>query len=439
MREMRWRIVLYNVLLAVTVVVAAPWIAYQLLAVSRRKEGISQRLGNSPANPGSPVWFHAVSVGEVRAVTPVMEELAKRLKNASRMVLSTVTVTGQETARRECLFAENIFYFPLDFPLAVSRAFARIGPSMFITAETEFWPNFLFGCFKRGVPVVVVNGRISDRSFSRYMRFRWFFHPFLRGVSLFLMQSDEDARRILAMGAAEESVEVTGNTKYDVKPVPAELPVEVRNWAESSFLLVAGSTHGGEEEIILNALEMTGLSDVRLAVVPRHPERFDEVAGLLLDRNIPFVRLSGLTAGRRISEKVLLVDAMGVLDAFYSVAGAAFVGGSLVPVGGHNLLEPAMYGVPVLTGPNLQNFRDIADALIESGGCRIVEDGDSLANALRSLKDNWQEWERMGNAAKSVFARRTGAARRDVDAILPYIGGSPSNPGNHRFEDKGQG
>ncbi|GBE14656.1 3-deoxy-D-manno-octulosonic acid transferase [bacterium BMS3Abin14] len=289
---------------------------------------------------------------------------------------------------------------------------------MFITAETEFWPNFFFWCFLRGVPVIVVNGRISDRSFVRYLRFRWFFRPFLQRVSLFLMQSEEDARRILALGALEGSVEVTGNTKYDVNSVPAELPVEVRNWAESSFLLVAGSTHGGEEEIILNALEMTGLSDVRLALVPRHPERFNEVADLLADRGIPFARLSGIVDGREISERVILVDAMGVLDGFYEQADAAFVGGSLVPVGGHNLLEPAMHGVPVLTGPNLQNFREITDALIKAGGCRIVEDGDSLANALRSLKDNWQEWERMGNAAKSVFARRTGAARRDVDAIF---------------------
>ncbi len=418
MRDMWWRIALYNVLLAIAIVIASPWVLYQLLGSPRRKKGLLQRLGGSPANSGSPIWFHAVSVGEVRAVVPVMEEIGGRVENAGRMVLSTVTVTGQETARRECPFAESIFYFPLDLPFAVSRSFDRVRPSMFVTAETEFWPNFFFGCFLRGVPVIVVNGRISDRSFVRYLRFRWFFRPFLQRVSLFLMQSEEDARRILALGALEGSVEVTGNTKYDVNSVPAELPVEVRNWAESSFLLVAGSTHGGEEEIILNALEMTGLSDVRLALVPRHPERFNEVADLLADRGIPFARLSGIVDGREISERVILVDAMGVLDGFYEQADAAFVGGSLVPVGGHNLLEPAMHGVPVLTGPNLQNFREITDALIKAGGCRIVEDGDSLANALRSLKDNWQEWERMGNAAKSVFARRTGAARRDVDAIF---------------------
>jgi len=417
-RDMWWRIALYNVLLAIAVVIASPWVIYQLLGVSRRKEGLLQRLGGSPGNSGSPIWFHAVSVGEVRAVIPVMEGLAKRVEKMRPLILSTVTVTGQETAERECPFAESIFYFPLDLPFAVSRSFGRVRPSMFITAETEFWPNFFFGCFRRGIPVIVVNGRISDRSFSRYRRFRWFFRPFLQRVSLFLMQSEEDARRILAMGAREESVEVTGNTKYDVKPVSAKLPAEVRDWAQSSFLLVAGSTHGGEEEIILDALQNDDLSQIRLALVPRHPERFDDVAELLFDRGTPFARLSDLVDGRGIGERVLLVDAMGVLDGFYAMADLAFVGGSLVPVGGHNLLEPAMHGVPVLTGPNLQNFRDIADALIESGGCRIVEAGDSLVSALCRLKNDDRELERRGKAAYSVSHRKTGAARKDVDAIL---------------------
>jgi len=383
---MWWRMLVYNLVIVAAFLAAAPWIAWQVVFVKRRREGISQRLGGVPRSDGNVIWCHAVSVGEVRAVAPMLSLIRKEKGAGERLVLSTVTPTGQETARRECGFVKNIFYFPFDLPFVVGRAIRRVDPEIFITAETEIWPNFFAGCFNRRIPVVVVNGRISDHSFSRYRRFRWFFRPILERVSLFLMQSEEDARRIRDLGARPETVRVTGNTKYDRVPESVLLPEAVLRWAKKGFLLVAGSTHKGEEEIILEAVGGFDDGTILTALVPRHPERFEEVAHLLEGRKKSFSRYSRIVGnGDEIEGQVVLVDAMGVLDGFYGIADAAFVGGSLVPTGGHNLLEPAMYGVPVLTGPSLFNFREMAKALVESGKCTVVENVIELADALHFL------------------------------------------------------
>ena len=343
------RLLLYNAIILAFGILTLPWVIYQLVFVKKRRLGLAQRFGRSPVMVEKTVWCHAVSVGEVRAVAPMLELLEEDEIARGRIVLSTVTVTGQETAKRECSFVETIFYFPLDLPLVTDRAIRRVNPEIFITAETEIWPNFFLSCFRRNIPVVIVNGRISDNSFSRYLRFRWFFRPILEKVTMFLMQSEEDARRIREMGVDPGTVRVTGNMKYDRLPEPVSLPDAVIRWAEGRFLLVAGSTHSGEEAVVLESVSGLKGRGILLALVPRHPERFDEVSGLLKERDIPFSRYTDIIKGVAVEGNVLLVDAMGVLDGFYALAEVAFVGGSLVPVGGHNLLEPAMHGVPVLT------------------------------------------------------------------------------------------
>ena len=390
---MQFRTLLYNLLLLVVLTLGLPWVFYNLLLVKKRRDGFRQRMGRAPEPDGPVIWCHAVSVGEVRAIEPMLQLLQADERTAGRIVLSTVTQTGQETAKRECDFVQRIFYFPLDFQFSVSRALNKIRPELFVTAETEIWPNFFRACFRKGIPVIIVNGRISDTSFPRYMKFRWFFKPFLQGVSMFLMQSHEDARRILELGARPETVAVTGNTKYDRKVAEVSLPDDVVHWCSSGFLFVAGSTHEGEEEAILECIEKLdpqdkGLSPIKTAIVPRHPERFDSVASLLDRKGISWVRFSEFDAGKSLRADVLLVDAMGILDGFYALANTAFVGGSLVPTGGHNLLEPAMHGVPVLTGPHLHNFREIAQALVDSGGCLIVPDGEALLVQLLALYEN---------------------------------------------------
>ncbi len=398
-----------------------PWVIYQLVFVKKRRPGLAQRFGRSPVMDKKTVWCHAVSVGEVRAISPMLMLLDEEERTKGRIVLSTVTLTGQETANRECGFVSRIFYFPLDLPFVVDRTIRRVKPEIFITTETEIWPNFFHSCFLRNIPVVVVNGRISDGSFSRYLKFRWFFRPLLEKVTMFLMQSEEDARRILELGANPDSVIITGNMKYDRVPEPVALPEDVKRWAEGGFLLVAGSTHAGEEEIVLEAINGLEETDILLALVPRHPERFGEVAGLLEEKGIPFTRYTDILTGSPVQGDVVLVDAMGVLDGFYALADVAFVGGSLVPVGGHNLLEPAMHGVPVLTGPYLHNFRDIAKSLVDSGGCLLCEDGESLSIKLRNLSGNKEELIAAGKAAKMVYEATKGAGQVNVREILACL------------------
>jgi 3-deoxy-D-manno-octulosonic-acid transferase len=418
------RVALYNLVLALTLLVGVPWLLLSLLFNPRRRVGIGARFGGAPDSGGErPLWIHAVSVGEVRAIAPMLSLLAGASGISRPLVLSTVTVTGQETARRECREAARIFYFPLDLPLAVGRALDRVRPSLFVTAETEIWPNFLAACFSRGVPVAVVNGRLSDRSFARYRRFAWLFRPFFARIDLFLMQSEEDARRALELGARRERVRVTGNTKYDGTLRQVEVPDAVRLWASSGPLLAAVSTHRGEESLLLDLLALPALEreGLLLALAPRHPERFDEVAALLTLRGVPFARWTEAGAGVA-QAKVLLVDAMGVLDGLFPLASLAFVGGSLVPTGGHNLLEPAMHGVPVLTGPHTQNFRDIALALIEAGGCREAVDAAGLAREVAELLANAPRRAAMGRAAKQASESARGASRRNAEAMLALLG-----------------
>ena len=239
-------ILAYNAILLVAGVFVIPWLVWQLLFVRKRRVGLGQRFGASPEFPSPTVWCHAVSVGEVKAMVPLLTLLEGAESTSGRVILSTVTVTGYGTAVREWGFPGRLFYFPLDLPFVIGRSLRRASPEIFITAETEIWPNFFSACFRRNIPVVIVNGRISDRSYSRYMRFRWFFRPILARVNLFLMQSEEDGRRIRDMGGKPETVKVTGNMKYDRGPEPVSLPEGVREWARGGFLLVGGSTHVGE-------------------------------------------------------------------------------------------------------------------------------------------------------------------------------------------------
>jgi 3-deoxy-D-manno-octulosonic-acid transferase len=412
------RLVLYNILILTIGILALPWIVYQILFVRRRRTGLAQRLGASPMFSDPTIWCHAVSVGEVKAIIPMLSLFEKSGKTRGRVVVSTVTPTGQETAKRECGFVKEIFYFPFDIPFLVGRVIQRINPEVFITAETEIWPNFFFTCFRRKIPVVIVNGRISDGSFPRYMKFRWFFRPILKRVTLFLMQSDEDARRIMDIGAREVSVKVTGNMKYDRSPEPVTLPKAINSWAHGGFLLVAGSTHAGEEEMLLHALKENEITDLYLAIVPRHPERFDDVARLLETENYLYSRFSELLAGRPPQGNIMLVDAMGVLDGFYALADAAFVGGSLVPVGGHNLLEPAMHRVPVITGPHIHNFRDISGALVKAGGCEVVRDSEALSVFVHTLVVDREKRDDMGDAARNACEATKGASEKNAWMIM---------------------
>ena len=336
--------------------------------------------------------------------------------------ISTTTRTGQALAR-ERFGADRVFYCPLDLPWAVRAYLNALEPKLLILAETEFWPNLLNGCFRRGIPVAVVNARISDRSWPRYQMLRVLWKPILGRIDRVMAQTDSDAERLRALGCRPEAVSVAGNLKFDVRATK-EAEVTRRLRGTPRRILVAGSTLEGEESALLEAWPRLLERDPELVMIlaPRHPERFGTVAGLLDRSDIPWVRRSDWKAQTSGAEsplrpgQILLLDTIGELASVYSLAAVAFVGGSLVPAGGHNPLEPAQFGVPILMGPHYANFRAITEDLIAHQGIRIAP-SEELAQALIDVLTRRSEAAAMGERARRVFEQQAGATERCVEAI----------------------
>jgi len=430
---------LYNAGLLLTLVLGAPWWLWQMAATRKYREGLRERLGGVPerlverhldagkgasgsrADRRAGIWLHAVSVGEVLAVSRLVAELDARLPHY-RVLISTTTRTGQALAR-ERFGAERVFYCPLDLPWAVARYLEVLKPAMLVLAETEFWPNLLNGCFRRGIPVAVVNARISDRSWPRYQRLRRLWRPFLSRFAAVLAQSETDAARLLALGCAPDRVTVSGNLKFDVRAgEPAIATRLIRELAGSLALAVAGSTLEGEEAMLLAAWPAILASSAGLALVlaPRHPERFDSVAAILARSGFPWRRRSALGNNTLISGEIVLLDSIGELASVYSLASVAFVGGSLAPAGGHNPLEPAQFGVPVVMGPHFANFRGIVEALRSQDAIKITQAQD-LAGTIASLLGDRDAALAMGERGRRVFEEQAGATERTVSALMKIL------------------
>jgi 3-deoxy-D-manno-octulosonic-acid transferase len=418
--------IFYSLLLAVALAVSLPW---WLLRLGKYRAGITERLGRVPGRLGKPgesgcIWTHAVSVGEVLAVSRLIRELEKTSPKRP-VFISTTTATGQRLARER--FGEAwVFYAPIDFSFAVRAYLNRLHPAMLILAETEFWPNLLRLARKRGAAVAIVNARISDRSFPRYRRFRWFFSRVLSEVDLFLAQTELDAERLRQIGAATERVRVSGNLKFDVLAASHSPLVEDlrRAIAKNSPVIVCGSTAEGEDDLLLHAFHevLQQHPSTVMILAPRHPERFDGVAELVRSLGLIVVRRSSWTAAASsLAGCVFLLDSVGELAAVYALATLAFVGGSLVPgVGGHNILEPAQYGVPVLTGPNTFNFREIVNIFEKGGGLTIVNSTNLAGEWLRLLDDPEQR-RKLGAAARELFLKNSGATARTLQALQPLL------------------
>ncbi|MEE9234787.1 MAG: 3-deoxy-D-manno-octulosonic acid transferase [Candidatus Acidoferrales bacterium] len=422
---------LYSLLLGAALLLLSPYFLLKGLRQNKYLHNLRQRLGRLPdavrqpaprsSAPGA-VWLHAVSVGEALAVAPLLKELRQRLPGR-KLLVSTTTRTGQEVAAQR-LDCDATFYFPLDFAFACRRALEGVKPALVVIAETEIWPNFLRQARRRGARVVFVNGRISDRSFGRYRRFRFFVRRALANVDLFLMQSQEDARRLRELGAPAERVAVGGNLKFDLpQPARPAFLEELERVAQRAPIVVAGSTLAGEEKKILDALRVCTEMDGRQAVLllaPRHPERFEEVARLLAERGLRFIRRSRWSAidGR---PDVVLLDTLGELAGAYAAATVAFVGGSLVPAGGHNPIEPALWGKPVIFGPSMENFRDVARALLEAKAAYRVSSSDELGILLAALLADPIACRRAGEAARQMVERERGAAARAAARIAELL------------------
>jgi len=415
---------IYSALLAAGLLVTLPYWLIQRLRHGKYRAGLSERLGRIPqrltVRPERPtIWVHAVSVGEVLAVSGLVEKFNKHLPNY-RIVISTTTDTGQKLARTR-FGAENVFYFPLDFAFAIRPYLRQLRPELIVIAETEFWPNFLRLGKASGARIAVVNARISDRSWPKYRRFRHLLTRVLRQIDLFLTQTEEDARRLAQIGAPQERLQVTGNLKFDV-PAPVAPPIIASlraafQQADAGPVIVCGSTVEGEEPILLQAFVNVLASHPRaiLILAPRHPERFNEVAELLSQLGIRFWRRS-LWSGDPIVAGVLLIDSIGELAALYSLADVAFVGGSLVPRGGHNIIEPALHGVPIVVGNHTENFRDIVSLFQSRDAVRVVGPAE-LPLAFMELISNPAERIALGRRGTETLRAQMGATQRTMQAL----------------------
>jgi len=415
---------LYSTLLAFWLVITLPYWLIQMGRHGKYRAGLRDRLGKVPARLQLPstrptIWVHAVSVGEVVAVSGLVHELRRRFPQY-RVLVSTTTDTGQKLARQR-FGEENTFYFPLDFAFAVRPYLQSVRPQLIILAETEFWPNFLRLAKQTGVSIAVVNARISDRSLPGYRRIRGWVRTILSGVDLFLAQTDSDRNRLIEIGAASERVEVTGNLKFDVSPPP---PPPIIASLRSAFdragaepILVCGSTVEDEEPLLLRAFENVRASHPRAVMIlaPRHPERFVEVTALLEQLGMKFWRRS-LWNGEPIAGGVFMVDTIGELAALYSLGTLAFVGGSLVPRGGHNIIEPAQYGVPVIVGTHTENFRDIVGLFQSRNAVKVVGPAE-LPLAFMELISDEAERIALGKRGLEALLSQRGATQRTLAAL----------------------
>ena len=424
---------IYSALLGLFLLGTLPYWLLQMMRHGKYRAGLRQRLGKVPANIAlsreKPViWLHAVSVGEVVASAGVVEALQKKFPT-HRIVVSTTTDTGQRLAARR-FGADNVFYFPLDFALALRPYLTALSPQLIVVAETEFWPNFLRLAKQSGARIAVINSRISDRSRPGYERLRTWLRRVLDNVDLFLAQTEEDRRRLIAIGASAQRVSVSGNLKFDVAPPPA--PAIVASLRESvkqsgaGPVLVCGSTLDQEEGSLLSAFRniLANHPKAVLVLAPRHPERFAQVAELVDKLGFRLLRRS-LWSGEPVGGSVFLVDTIGELAALYSLATVAFVGGSLVPRGGHNILEPALYGVPVVTGNHYDNFRDIVNFFLSRNAVRVVGLAE-LPLVFMELIENPPSREALGRNALAALESQRGATARTVDALVQLVNRGPA-------------
>jgi 3-deoxy-D-manno-octulosonic-acid transferase len=425
----------YSLLLGLAMLLSWPYWLYQALRHGKYHAGFRERMGRIPArlrmgSNSRVIWVHAVSVGEVLAVSGLVQAMRRGFPE-HRILVSTTTDTGQAIARKR-FGEENVFYFPMDFAFAIRLFLRALRPELIVLAETEFWPNFLRLAHAGGAKIAVVNGRISDRSVSSYRRFRFALKRMLAQVDLFLAQTEQDGERLRTIRAPSERIQVTGNLKFDV-PLPSP-PAIVATLHESLAtenagpVLVCGSTVEGEEQLLLSAFQNVRAQRSRAVMIlaPRHPERFGEVANLVAATGLPFFRRSRWHA-EQLAGAVLLLDTVGELAALYALADIVFVGGSLVRRGGHNIIEPAQHGVAIIIGPHTENFRDVVAQFQVRNAVRIVAQ-DELASAFLSLLADDADRRALGQRAQETVRTQAGATTRTMEALQSLLTANHAAP-----------
>jgi len=440
---------IYNLFLTIFAVFIIPF----CLLKRKYRAGFRQRMGFYPPlskEKEKNIWIHAVSVGEVIASASLIKGL-KKMYPGCKIILSTVTAAGKRIAKEKIPDADFVIYFPFDFSLTVKRAFDSIAPAVCIIMETELWPNFLREANLRGIPVAVVNCRISEKSFGGYKKIRLFMKKVLKNVALFNVQTEDDRKRIIELGAVENNVRVCGNIKYDheFKSIEAEKIEEIKKTIgieNNDKILIAGSTHPGEEDVILDLYlnVLRSHPDLRLIIAPRHIERAGEVEEIVRRKWLVSMKKTELSNPpqsplyKRGEEgegrPIIILDTIGELSFMYSIADIVFVGGSLVPHGGQNILEPAFYKKPVLFGKYMMNFQEIAKEMVLSGGGIQVENWDGLKKEVEGLLNDGKRMKEMGENGYGVIMRNRGALLRNLELIGDMIkSSSPS------FQKRGLG
>ena len=435
---------LYSVLIVTFFLVMSPYLAWQALRYRKYIGSLRQRLGYLPISfnldGDESIWIHAVSVGEVLTARALLPELRERYPRL-RLVLSTTTMTGQQIARNSLQYVDEVFYFPFDLGFIVNRTLRLVKPRLFVMMETEIWPNLLRACRRTGVRTVLVNGRISSRSYPRYRLARPFFRRVLVNVDCCCMQGEESARRIVDMGADPAKVVVTGSLKFDSLDLPGATTAadRGRNRVLRYFripparpVIIAASTLKGEEEPVFEAFQRirARLPETLLIIAPRKPERFDEVEQIARRGGWNVARKTELTVDAEPRHDVVVLDTIGELAQLYQVATAVFVGGSLVDQGGHNILEPAVFGKAIVFGPYMQNFAEIARTFVENDAAIQLKSGRELEPALLGLLNDPVRRARLGAAARALVEANRGARHKTMTAIARVL--PPQEPGNVR-------
>ena len=421
---------LYNILFTLFLLVATPYLFFRALFQKEFRTLLRERWGDLPSSAsGRAVWLHAASVGEVLSSIPLLQRMGREFP--SPIVLTTMTVTGRETAKKRFPDAVGFSLFPWDHPLIIRRALKKLEPSLLLIAETELWPNLLVACERKGIPAILFSGRISDRTFKRYLFLKPLLKKPLSALSLLLMQTEKDRERITAMGAPRDKTCVAGNIKFDMTPP---------SWAESTMsevtrsfgllghepVFIAGSTHSGEEEILARLFKRLSreVPHIVSVLAPRHLDRLEDVERVLRKEEIPWVRrtsFSAKPAGPHLPGQVVLLDTFGELMRLYSLATLVFVGGSLVPVGGHNPLEPLFFKKCVLFGPHMFNFSEISRMLVDAGGAVQVAGEDDLVSHVQDLLKDGTRRRDIGERGNALLVQHRGATEKIFEAIRPYL------------------
>jgi len=426
--------IIYDLIFLIIIIICLPI----YLIKKKFHFGLLARLGLLPKDLvfRKPIWFHAVSVGEAMAIRGLVEELRSVFRD-QQFVISTITSTGNKIVKGMAREGDFITYLPLDFGFVTKKVIDKINPSLFIIAETELWPNLISYLNHKKIPIMVVNGRISDRSLRGYLSIKFITRHILNKITLFCVQTHSDRERLMRLGVIEDKIRVTGNMKFDGEGdfkkeyCDARRKLDIKS---NELLFVAASTHPGEEEIILRVYQelLSAFPFLRLLLVPRHPERAAAVAGLTKKFNFYAQRVSLLneTTPACLSDRqettVFILDTVGELLSFYNIADIVFVGGSLVEIGGHNILEPAALGKPVMFGPHMFNFRDIADLFLSEKAALLVHNQEELKTRIRYLLNNPSAAAQLVQRAQELILQNQGATNKNVELIKELYAGYSS-------------